>query len=68
MKSDIAETIIGVVISLAVLAGIVFMTITLTNVGERNRQKGIQMHETCVEAGFSGWRNNIGCIGGSGDN
>jgi len=66
MSENTRDAIIGVAITLAVLAGIVFIIVTLTNVGERNREKVVEMHTTCVDAGFSGWDDYYGCIGGSG--
>lgn len=57
-------TIVSVV---AVVLVVGFIITSLVNVGERNRKKGIEMHQTCVEAGFSGWNQRYGCIGGSGN-
>lgn len=63
-KSLIA-TLAGII---AVTLVVVFVITSLVNIGERNRKKGIEMHQVCVEAGFSGWNNYYGCIGGSGNN
>jgi len=67
MSENARDAAIGIAITVAVLAGIIFLILTLTGVGERNREKVVEMHTTCVEAGYSGWDDYYGCIGGPGN-
>jgi hypothetical protein len=60
------EVINAVAITLILTTAALVLTVVLTGIGDRNRQKVERMTELCVEQGYSAWVNTAGlsiCIG-----
>lgn len=65
---DSKQFIVTIVSVLAVLVLILSVIGVMYSSSIKNRERDLKMNSICVEAGFSGWRSTIGCIGGSGNN